>query len=198
MTADPVRTWVTPPVLPADALSAGAQPALVATGNVVLRPWRAADAAAFLSAYDDPALMRWHIRRPASQEEVGRWFAQYAEDWAADRGAHWAVTHDGGEVLGRIALRELNFDDGIGVVAYWTLPAARGRGVAPAALATLSTWALDEVGFHRLELDHSTRNAASCRVAVKAGYALEGTKRSAALHEDGHHDMHLHARVRGD
>jgi hypothetical protein len=28
--------------------------------------------------------------------------------------------------------------------------------------------------------------------------ALEGTKRSAILHPDGWHDMHLHARVRGD
>jgi RimJ/RimL family protein N-acetyltransferase len=47
-------------------------------------------------------------------------------------------------------------------------------------------------------LDHSTRNHASCRVAVKAGFRLEGTKRSDAIHSDGRHDMHLHARIRGD
>ncbi|WFF06533.1 hypothetical protein O7622_26370 [Micromonospora sp. WMMD1076] len=29
-------------------------------------------------------------------------------------------------------------------------------------------------------------------------FRLEGTKRSAAVHDDGRHDMHLHARVRGD
>lgn len=51
-------------------------------------------------------------------------------------------------------------------------------------------------GFHRLHLDHSTRNHASCRVATKSGYLLEGTMRSAGLHDDGRHDMHLHARVR--
>jgi RimJ/RimL family protein N-acetyltransferase len=45
-------------------------------------------------------------------------------------------------------------------------------------------------------LDHSTRNHASCRVATKSGYLLEGTKRSAAVHDDGRHDMHLHARIR--
>ncbi|MBV7248125.1 GNAT family N-acetyltransferase [Streptomyces sp. MW-W600-10] len=78
------------------------------------------------------------------------------------------------------------------------LPAARGAGVATRALGALSAWALDDIGFYRLELDHSTCNAASCRVATKAGYRLEGTKRNAAVHDDGRHDTHLHARVRGD
>ena len=83
-------------------------------------------------------------------------------------------------------------------VGYWVLPAARGAGVATRALTALTVWALDEIGFHRLELDHSTRNHASCGVATKSGYLLEGTKRSAAVHDDGRHDMHLHARILGD
>lgn len=78
------------------------------------------------------------------------------------------------------------------------LPAARGARVASRAVRALSAWALDDIGFHRLELDHSTRNEASCRVALASGYAWEGTKRSAALHDDGRHDMHLHALVRDD
>ncbi|GAX56255.1 acetyltransferase [Streptomyces olivochromogenes] len=73
-----------------------------------------------------------------------------------------------------------------------------GAGVASCALAALTDWALNEIGFYRLQLDHSTRNHASCRAATKSGYLLEGTKRSAALHDDGRHDMHLHARIRGD
>nr|WP_232839963.1 GNAT family protein [Nocardia aurea] len=83
-------------------------------------------------------------------------------------------------------------------VAYWTVPAARGRGVAPRAAATLTDWALNARGFHRIELAHSVRNTQSCRVARKLGFALEGTRRSAGLHADGWHDMHLHARIRGD
>ncbi|MEU1023512.1 GNAT family protein, partial [Streptomyces sp. NPDC005904] len=53
-------------------------------------------------------------------------------------------------------------------------------------------------GLHRLELTHATANEASCRVALKAGFPAEGTKRSALLHADGWHDMHLHARIAGD
>ena len=42
---------------------------------------------------------------------------------------------------------------------------------------------------------HSTANAASCRVAEKAGFAPEGVLRQSVRHLDGWHDMHLHARV---
>ncbi|MEU7002576.1 GNAT family protein [Nonomuraea sp. NPDC046570] len=92
---------------------------------------------------------------------------------------------------------DMDFDDGIAACAYWVLPAARGTGVASRALTAVSAWALEEIGFHRLELDHSTRNHASCRVAAKAGFLLEGTKRSAAVHGDGRHDMHYTPASRG-
>ncbi|TDC39381.1 N-acetyltransferase [Micromonospora sp. 15K316] len=188
----------TPPTISAGTLCGGAQPVLPAAGGLLLRPWEAIDTAVFLAAYRDPEIQRWHTRRPVTEEQVRDWFDTYRLDWAQERGAHWAVTRGGGEVLGRIAVRGFDLDDGVAGCAYWVLPAARGAGVAPRALAAVSEWALGEAGFHRLELDHSTRNQASCRVAVKAGFRLEGTKRSDAVHADGRHDMHLHARIRGD
>jgi RimJ/RimL family protein N-acetyltransferase len=186
----------TPPAIPAGSLAAGSQPVLSAPGGLLLRPWEPSDVPVFLGAYGDPEIQRWHTRQPASQDEVREWFARYRREWARETGAHWAVTRDGGEVLGRIALGSLNLDDGDAGFGYWVLPAARGAGVASRALTAVSAWALGEAGFHRLHLDHSTRNNASCRVAVKADFLLEGTMRSAAVHADGRHDMHLHARIR--
>jgi [ribosomal protein S5]-alanine N-acetyltransferase len=55
---------------------------------------------------------------------------------------------------------------------------------------------LGEAGFHRLDLEHATGNTASCRVAEKTGFALEGVRRSAWLQADGRHDVHAHARLR--
>ncbi|GID92046.1 GNAT family N-acetyltransferase [Amorphoplanes digitatis] len=188
----------TPPAIVAGALSARAQPVISAPGGLLLRPWSARDAAVFLAAYSDPEIRHWHTRRPASEEQVREWFDHYREAWARETGAHWAVTRDGGEVLGRVALGGLNLDDGVAGCAYWVLPAARGAGVASRALTAMSGWALGEAGFHRLQLDHSTRNDASCRVAAQCGFRLEGTKRSDAVHSDGRHDMHLHARIRTD
>ncbi|MFJ1602318.1 GNAT family N-acetyltransferase [Streptomyces sp. NPDC088253] len=106
-------------------------------------------------------------------------------------------------MLGRIALRGLDFDDGVAGVAYWVLPAARGAGVASRALTALTAWALNEIGFYACNWTTRGATMPSRRVATKSGYLLEGTQRSAALHDDGRHDdgrhdMHLHARIRGD
>ncbi|MBP1784963.1 MULTISPECIES: GNAT family N-acetyltransferase [Micromonospora] len=187
----------TPPAVPAGTLAAGPQPTLPAEGGLVLRPWADGDAPTVLAAYQDPEIRRWHTRRPASPEQVLQWFAHSRRAWQEETGASWAVTR-GDEVVGRMTLGGVNLDDGEAACAYWVVPAARGTGVASGALRALSAWALADGRLHRLWLDHSTGNVASCRVAVKAGFRLEGTKRSAAVHDDGRHDMHLHARVRGD
>ncbi|WBB86059.1 GNAT family N-acetyltransferase [Micromonospora sp. WMMC264] len=187
----------TPPAVPAGTLAAGPQPTLPAEGGLVLRPWADGDAPTVLAAYQDPEIRRWHTRRPASPEQVLQWFAHSRRSWQEETGASWAVTR-GDEVVGRMTLGGVNLDDGEAACAYWVVPAARGTGVASGALQALSAWALADGRLHRLWLDHSTGNVASCRVAVKAGFRLEGTKRSAAVHDDGRHDMHLHARVRGD
>jgi RimJ/RimL family protein N-acetyltransferase len=63
---------------------------------------------------------------------------------------------------------------------------------------TPTTWSFDVLGLHRLEINHSTANPASCRVAERAGYIGEGVKRNSALHLDGWHDMHQHARLATD
>ena len=191
------RALSTPPTIPSGAIATTPQPVLTVGGGLTLRPWVAADAPAFLAAYEDEEIRRWHTRRPRSEGDVLEWFAAYRQDWESERGAHWAIVREGGGgAVGRIATRGWDFDDGIGGVGYWVVPAARGAGVATGALNAVAAWALDGIGFHRLHLDHSTRNQASCRVATKAGFLLEGTKRGAAVHDDGRHDMHLHARVR--
>lgn len=94
-----------------------------------------------------------------------------------------------------MALGAVNLEGGLADVRYWVVPAARGRGIASRVLNLLTAWATTDLGLHRLELEHSTRNLRSCRVAEQAGYALEGTRRSQLLHVDGWHDMHLHARL---
>ena len=179
---DPVLT-----ALPAD------QPRLPA-GDLLLRPWADADAAALLEAYADPEIRRWHGERLDSAE-AWAYAAQWADLWRTGRRAGWAVERSGA-LVGRVTLSRVVLEGGQAEVTYWTVPAARGTGVAPAAVLALAGWAFD-LGFQRLELQHSTQNPSSCRVADKTGFALEGTRRRAGLHLDGWHDMHLHARVAG-
>jgi RimJ/RimL family protein N-acetyltransferase len=152
-----------------------------------------------MAAYRDPEIQRWHVRRADSVGEAAEWIAAWRAGWAAETEAHWAVVDAATGVLrGRAALKALEFADGTAEVAYWTVAEARGQGVGPRAVEAMATWAFTAAGFHRLGLSHAVGNAASCRVAVKTGFAAEGVRRSAWRQADGRHDVHLHARLRSD
>ena len=183
--------------VPVGSLAAVPQPTLAAGRGVLLRPWSLGDAQAVMDAYQDEAIQRWHVRRADSLAETREWIAGWQGEWAAETSAQWAVVEAGSDaLLGRAALKHLEFADGTAEVAYWTVPAARGRGVCPRAVDAMASWAFEVAGFHRLDLEHATANAASCRVAEKTGFAVEGVRRSAWLLADGRHDVHAHARLR--
>jgi len=183
------------PVIAAGSFAARPQPGIRGDG-LMLRPWEPTDRDVVVGAYADPEIQRWHCRSMSSAEAAA-WIAAWPDRWRAETGAGWAVD-DAGAVTGQISLRRIRPADGLAEVSYWVLPAARGRGTAARALAALAAWSFGTAGLHRLEVNHSTANPASCRVAERAGFAAEGVKRGEALHADGWHDMHLHARLATD
>ncbi len=174
------------------------QPAWDIDAGLTLRPWRDDDADAVLAAYADPAIERWHSRTLLDRDEALALITGWRDGWTAETQAGWAVVDAQRQLAGRVAITGLDLSQGSGGIAYWTTPTARGRGVAPRSVEAVTDWAFRTAGFHRLHLAHSTRNPASCRVAVKSGFVAEGVQRSKALHADGWHDMHLHARIRGE
>jgi ribosomal-protein-alanine N-acetyltransferase len=184
-----------PAVVPAGRLRGQTQPSLTA-GDLTLRPWAQTDLTPLVEAYSDPAIQQWHVRS-MDESEALQWVEERSRRWEAETGVDWAIV-EGDAVIGRVGFRELDLREGRGEAAYWVLPPARGQGVAVRALRAATAWMFATLGFHRLELMHSPDNEASCRIAQKAGYRLEGTARQDVLHPDGWHDMHLHARLETD
>jgi RimJ/RimL family protein N-acetyltransferase len=164
--------------------------------DAVLRPWQASDAPDVVRAYAEPSIQQWHVRS-MTEDEARAWIGSWPHRWAQEAAGGWAIA-DGSGLLGQISLRRLDLGNGLGEVSYWVLPPARGRRLATRAVRALSGWVFEQLQLHRVELTHSTANPASCRVAERAGYRLEGTKRREGLHADGWHDMHLHARLVDD
>jgi len=183
------------PAVAPGSLSCDPQPRLQ-VDDLLLRPWHPDDAAALVHAYGDPSIQRWLVRS-MNEREALEWVRSRADHWEQETGADWAVVR-GDVVIGRVALRKLDLLDGVGEATYWVTPTARGESVASRGLRAMSEWFFARGDFHRIELDHSTLNPASCRVALRAGFAAEGTRRQAVLHADGWHDMHLHARLSTD
>lgn len=158
----------------------------------MLRPWQTSDAPALLDVYADPAVQQWHTQS-LDEAEALAYAGTWAGYWRSGQRVGWAVVRSD-VLVGRVTLTHISLWAGQAEVTYWTVAAARGGGIAPRAVEAVASWAFG-VGFHRLELGHSTRNPSSCRVAEKTGFAFEGTRRGALRHLDGWHDMHLHARL---
>ncbi|GAA3102545.1 RimJ/RimL family protein N-acetyltransferase [Kribbella aluminosa] len=185
------------PALARGVLREIAQPRLVSDG-LTLRPWRRSDAAAVWTAFDCPDIQRWHVRGLDSLDEAGDWVTQWADRWDDETAASWAVVDGDDQPLGQVGLRNISLAEGSASLSYWVTPDARGRAVAARSVDALSAWAFGPIGFNRLNVHHSTANTASCRVAERTGFRLEGTLRQAIKHADGWHDWHLHGRLHTD
>ena len=150
-------------------------------GTLTLRPWREEDIPAIHAACQDPEIQHWIplIPRPYERED--------ARAFVADElglGPHqFAIVVDG-RLAGSIGMR-VDEESATGHVGYWCAAEARGRGVVTRALRRLCAFGFDELGLARLELIADPDNAASQRVAEKAGFQREAVLRSHLLHPDG-------------
>lgn len=147
-------------------------------GAIALRLPRDSDLAAIVAACQDPEIPRWTRAPNPYRESDGREFLHACEEsWREETGVVFAVTWvEEDALIGTIGARLL--ENQVGEVGYWVDRAARGRGVAPAAVRALSDWCFLEAGLERLQLLAEPENVASQRVAEKAGYQREGLLRS--------------------
>lgn len=195
------HSWTFPPAVP-PAVRPAFVPAVLDLGDLLVVPWDE-DLRGLLPQLveiaADPEVARWN---PVPLAEPGpeAWLAKRAADWASGDSAGFAVLADGGRVLcGTAGLHWSNRDDGQAGLGYRLAPAARGRGVATRAAAEIARWGFGTAGVRRMEIAHAVGNPASCRIAERCGFPLEGTLRASHLYGDGvHHDEHLHARLATD
>jgi len=151
--------------------------AALTDGIVTLRPWRASEAPAIVDCLDgDPEVARWldQIPQPYTIEHA----RAYLDGELGRDETKLAITDAAtGRILGSIGVGLAH--DGVREIGYWLRADARGRGVTTRALRLASRWALAQDDVARVQLRADPENRASCRVAEKAGFTLEGVLRSA-------------------
>lgn len=155
----------------------------LAAGGVTLRRFDDRDVPWIAATCSDPETTRWLQRLPHPYtDESARAYVEYARlCWSTATSAPFAICGDDRAGLGAIELR-LGEQPSVG---YWVNPDARGRGVATTALRLVTGWAFDELSLDRILLTTHPDNAASQRVAERAGFSREGVVTTGLVFADG-------------
>lgn len=170
------------------------------TPDLVIRPPVPEDAHQAFELLNDPDVRRWNPSRACPDLATAEQWCRDGADWSDGTHATWhAVDRETGRMVGNTSLFAIDADDAVAKIGYRVLPASRGRGLARQMVDAVARWAFAERGLARVQLEHAVPNLASCRVAVAAGFALEGTTRSAyAMPGGGREDCHIHGRLATD
>jgi RimJ/RimL family protein N-acetyltransferase len=110
--------------------------------------------------------------------------------------------HDGQGVerrlVGGTGLHRMDWNVPRFEIGYWRRSGEQGRGLVTEAVGALSRMAFDVLMAQRVEIRMDDANAASRKVAERAGFTLEGVLRRDTVAVDGRvRDTRVYSRVRG-
>jgi RimJ/RimL family protein N-acetyltransferase len=170
------------------------------TADLRIRPPAPEDAPRAFELLNDPDVRRWNPTRACPDLATAEAWLRDGADWSDGSHATWsALDRATGRLVGNVSLFAIDSDDLVAKIGYRVHPDARGRGTARQMVDAVTRWAFTERGLARVQLEHAVPNLASCKVALAAGFVLEGTARSAyAAPGDGREDCHLHGRLATD
>ena len=174
------------------------EPTILRTGRWTLRAPSRLDGQYLLETMQDNATRQWNPAGSVVDLDSAATWCESSADWSGGDHATFSILLDQ-DWVGTVAVHAVDRNDRVAEVGYRVHPAHRGRGGATAAVILATNWALTDLGLSRVSIRHAIANPASCGVAERAGYLLEGLLRQAQLGPDGvRYDEHLHARLTSD
>jgi RimJ/RimL family protein N-acetyltransferase len=149
---------------------------LLTDGVVALRPWASSDVRVLVECLNEPEIARWidQIPQPYTEADARAFLAGGTD--AFERFA--VIDAQDAAVLGGVGVHRLEAR-GVAEIGYWARADVRGRGLTTRATRLAARWVMKAYGVERVQLRAEAQNAASRRVAEKAGFLLEGILRSA-------------------
>jgi RimJ/RimL family protein N-acetyltransferase len=167
--------------------------------ELVLRPWRPADAPEVLAVCQDPEIARWvTIPQPYLAADADAFIQNTTTMWREGTGAPFAIVdRDTGRLLGAVTM--FGPDGHQATFGLWLALKARGRGVGARALRRVADWTFATTAVIRLDAFIMVGNEASERMTERAGFRREGVLRAWDLHHGGVPvDCTAFSRIRGD
>jgi RimJ/RimL family protein N-acetyltransferase len=158
--------------------------------RVIVRPYRAENAAALKEAVDES---REHVRPWLPFADDHRTVAE-ARDWIVRGMAAWLLRDDLGmfvweaasdRFLGGIGLHPRDWGIGSFEIGYWLRRTAEGHGYMAEAVRLVTDYAFDHLAAHRVEIRCDARNRRSAAVAERLGFVREAHLRYNLRSVDG-------------
>lgn len=164
--------------------------------TIQIRLQEIGDARRFYEILSNPNFI-YFSANPKSVEDEENWLRASIRDMANGLQYSYSILLDG-EVCGGIGVRIDGTRKHIGEIGYFVEEKHWGRGIAAEAVRLLEQKCFNELKLSRIEILMQPENAASEKVAVKAGYVKEGLLRKVVEdkeHSGKMHDVLLYAKV---
>ncbi|RJF72905.1 N-acetyltransferase [Deinococcus cavernae] len=148
------------------------------TARLLLRAPRPEDAPAQVEAISAslPALRRWMAWAQESQTlaDAQENLTRAAEAYAKRENLRLLIWNaDGTELIGSSGYHSLEWDIPKGEIGYWIATAHTGQGYAQEVTQFLTEYALNTLGWRRIEIRCDALNERSARIPRQVGYTLD-------------------------
>lgn len=172
-------------------------------GRVRLRPWTEDDASELVAAVRESvsevgAWMPW-CHADYQRAEADEWIGRARGMWEQGTGFQFVVRDaESRDILGSCGLNNVVAEHRMCNLGYWIRSSQTGRGAATASVRLVARFGVEEAALNRIEIVVDVRNAASLRVAEKAGARREGILRERLVAPDGPQDAVMFSLLAAD
>ena len=179
-------------------------PVHLEAGELILQPLRWRDRRRWLNVRNENRdwLAEWEATLPQVPGESGAkelptffemvsWHRREGRQGRSYAFAIWQINSQGKNLIGQITLGGIIFGAMRGAhIGYWIDQRYSNRGYTTRAVKLLTKFGFEDLKLHRIEINLRPENEPSKKVALKAGYLLEGS-RNKYLHIAGDWRDHI-------
>lgn len=174
----------------------------ITDGVIIMRPFRFVDAEdLFVSIRESlnelKPWMSW-AHDSYSLEEAKDFIRITRARWEDGNLYAFAITEKSGAILGGCSVSHIHPIYHLCNLGYWVRTSRRGEGIAVRATKLAARYAFEKVGLIRVEIVMGVKNAASQRVAEKAGAHYEGILHNRMVVGRNIYDAHMYSLIPQD
>jgi RimJ/RimL family protein N-acetyltransferase len=167
-------------------------------GAVLLRAWTPLDVQWLFETCQDLEIQRWtRVPIPYLLEDATSFALEHAPGkWRERTGISCAVVDAASNTtVGSIGVTLRDPESRVAEAGYYCAPGWRGQGLTHRALALITSWIFEVSGWERIELHIDPENEQSRKVAVRAGYELEGILKRKIHRRGEQRDVAMYAMI---